>query len=182
MRITAKQLEQFIKKTITESMQDLDRASGDASAKRLQAKIIEDLKDLASKIVNVKWQEDLDFVDGLISDAINHITSGSPRTQFSKVDPSVKVNPNDSPEWLREARGEGSEVGTGVPDAKKVVAILKKFDDLIEDTIKKARDLADEGEDLIQTNLLSHPEVGTRNEILKNRSKTARNVVKSVRL
>ncbi len=68
-----------------------------------------------------------------------------------------------------EARGEDSEVGTGVPDAKKVVALLKKFDDLIEDTIKKARELADEGEDLIQTNLLSHPEVGTRNELLKNR-------------
>lgn len=64
---------------------------------------------------------------------------------------------------------EVAEPGTEVPNAKDMVAFLRKFDVLIEKAIDDARALADSGEELIQTNLLSHPEVGTRNELLKNR-------------
>lgn len=70
---------------------------------------------------------------------------------------------------LKEARGTGSEVGTGVPDGEKIASFMKSFDKLIEDTILKTRELADQGEDLIQANLLNHPESGVRNEFLKHK-------------
>jgi hypothetical protein len=64
---------------------------------------------------------------------------------------------------LRES-DTNSESGTNIPDAKSVVAFTKKFDQQIEKMIKEVRALADEGEKLIDPNLMNHPEGGTRNE------------------
>lgn len=67
---------------------------------------------------------------------------------------------------LKEAVGEDKNEGTVVPDAKKIVEFTKKFDDLLTKMIVDIRELADEGEGLMRENLLNHPEVGTRNELI----------------
>jgi len=72
------------------------------------------------------------------------------------------------------------DVGTEVPSAKGVVAFVKKFDDFLTDTVVKAHELADEGEKLIDSNLLNHPEVGTRNEMLIHRVGMLRTIANSV--
>jgi hypothetical protein len=61
------------------------------------------------------------------------------------------------------------DAGTDVPSAKGIVAFTKKFDDFLTKTIEEARKLADDGEALIDSNLLNHPEVGTRNEMVIHR-------------
>lgn len=72
------------------------------------------------------------------------------------------------------------DAGTNVPSAKAVVAFTKKSDDLIIDMIEKVRALSDEGEALIDSNLLNHPEVGTRNELLITRVGTLRTLANSL--
>lgn len=72
------------------------------------------------------------------------------------------------------------ESGTQVPDAKNVVAFTKKFDDHITKMIEETRALADEGEGLIDTNLMSHPEVGTRNEWIITRVGMLRTIANSL--
>lgn len=67
---------------------------------------------------------------------------------------------------LAVLKEESGEEGTLVPSAKNVVAFSKKFDDLMTEMIEKTKALADEGEGLIDTNLMNHPEVGTRNELI----------------
>jgi hypothetical protein len=66
--------------------------------------------------------------------------------------------------------------GTEVPNAKAVVAFAKKCDDLITETIVKFKDLADDGEKLIDSNLLNAPETGTRNELVIHRIGTLRTI------
>lgn len=66
--------------------------------------------------------------------------------------------------------------GVEVPNAKAVVAFAKKCDDFITATIVEARKLADEGETLIDPNLLNAPETGTRNELVIHRVGTLRTI------
>lgn len=72
------------------------------------------------------------------------------------------------------------ESGVQVPDAKGVVAFTKKFDDLINKMIEETRALADEGEGLIDSNLMNHPEVGTRNEWVITRVGMLRTIANSL--
>jgi len=53
-----------------------------------------------------------------------------------------------------------------VPDGKKVVALQKDFDSFIEETIERAKKLADDGEEIIRTNVLTSPDIAARNEIV----------------
>lgn len=62
-----------------------------------------------------------------------------------------------------------AESGVAVPSAKSVVAFTKKCDDLVSEMIEKIKALADEGEELIEPNLLNAPETGTRNELVIQR-------------
>lgn len=66
--------------------------------------------------------------------------------------------------------------GTEVPNAKAVVSFAKKCDDAIIETIDRFRKLADEGETLIDPNLLNAPETGTRNELVIHRVGTLRTI------
>jgi hypothetical protein len=70
---------------------------------------------------------------------------------------------------LKEADDPKSEPGTMVPSAKAVVAFSKKCDDLITKMIEEIRKLADDGEELIDPNLLNAPETGSRNELVIHR-------------
>lgn len=64
---------------------------------------------------------------------------------------------------LTEAKGEP---GTDVPNGKAVAEFVMDFSSHINKMVEETKALADKGEALIETNLLNHPEVGTRNELL----------------
>lgn len=64
---------------------------------------------------------------------------------------------------ISEAKGEP---GTDVPNGKGVAAFVMEFSSHINKMVEETKALADKGEALIETNLLNHPEVGTRNELL----------------
>lgn len=72
------------------------------------------------------------------------------------------------------------DAGTDVPSAKGIVAFTKKFDDFLTDTVEKAHALADEGEKLIDSNLLNAPEVGTRNEMVIHRVGMLRTIANGI--
>lgn len=81
---------------------------------------------------------------------------------------------------LRVLKEESGEEGTLVPSAKNVAAFSKKFDDLMTEMIEKTKALADEGEGLIDTNLMNHPEVGTRNELVIGKVGMLRGIANSL--
>ncbi len=87
----------------------------------------------------------------------------------------MKITKKELSEMIKE------EVSTAlVPDGKKVVALMKDFDDLIEETIEKAKKLADDGEEILQSNILGSPEVKSRNELLKTRIGMLRGIANSL--
>ena len=67
-----------------------------------------------------------------------------------------------------------------VPDGKKVVALQKDFDAFIEETIEKAKKLADDGEEILRANVLTSPEVATRNEIILTKVGMLRSIANSL--
>ena len=82
----------------------------------------------------------------------------------------------ESGKLLKEAEDMKPELGVQVPSAKAVVAFSKKVDDFITKTIEEARKLADDGEELIEPNLVNAPETGTRNELVIHRVGTLRTI------
>lgn len=85
----------------------------------------------------------------------------------------MKVTAEQLEEIIKESISaslkEAAENGTEMTSAKDMTAFMKSFDKLIEKSIEDARKLADEGEDLLKSNLLKSSEAEVRNEIIKNR-------------
>jgi len=81
---------------------------------------------------------------------------------------------------LTEAEAPKPEPGTSVPNAKAVTAWLGKIDALFLDIVERSKALADEGEGMIQENLLNAAETGTRNELIINRIGVLRSVANNL--
>jgi len=75
---------------------------------------------------------------------------------------------------------EAPESGTSVPNGESVASFIMEFNSHINKMIEDTKKLADKGEALIETNLLNHPEVGTRNELLIQHVGMLRSVANSL--
>lgn len=92
---------------------------------------------------------------------------------MGKMGESMKITESELKALIRESiakklalKEASGEPGTNVPNGKAVADFVMEFKAHINKMVEDTKSLADKGEKLIETNLLNHPEVGTRNELL----------------
>jgi hypothetical protein len=80
----------------------------------------------------------------------------------------MKINKNDLKEMVRKAvvkkLNEALEMNDIVPE--DIAPYAKKVDEFIKKTIKEARELHDEGDEMMRSNILSSYEVQERNRFI----------------
>jgi hypothetical protein len=83
----------------------------------------------------------------------------------------MKINKNDLKEMVRKAvvkkLNEALEMSDVVPT--DIAPYAKKIDEFIKKTIKEARELHDEGDEMMRSNILSSYEVQERNRFILTR-------------